>query len=105
HRYTLEFSSNPAWYAIQAMPYMMEYPHECAEQTFTRYYSNAIATHIMNSSLKIKKIVQDWGENSTDAFLSNLQKNQELKAVMLEETPWVLDANNEEQSKKNLAVL
>ncbi len=105
HRYTLEFTSNPAWYAIQAMPYMMEYPHECAEQTFTRYYSNAIATHIMNSSPKIKKIIEDWGENSPEAFLSNLQKNKELKAVILEETPWVLDAQNEENSKRNLAVL
>lgn len=105
HSYTLEFTSNPAWYAIQAMPYMMEYPHECAEQTFTRYYSNAIASHIMNSSPKIKKIIEEWGENSPEAFLSNLQKNQELKAVILEETPWVLDAQNEEASKRNLAVL
>ena len=105
HRYTLEFTSNPAWYAIQAMPYMMEYPYECAEQTFTRYYSNAIASHIMNSNPKIKKVIEDWGQNSPDAFLSNLQKNQELKEVMLQETPWVLDAKNEEQSKRNLAVL
>lgn len=105
HRYTVEFTSNPAWYALQAMPYMMEYPHECAEQTFTRYYSNAIASHIMNSNPKIKEIIEIWGEESPDAFLSNLQKNQELKAVILEETPWVLDAKNEEASKRNLAVL
>lgn len=105
HRYTVEFTSNPAWYALQAMPYMMEYPHECAEQTFTRYYSNAIASHIMNSNPKIKTIIEKWGEDSPDAFLSNLQKNQELKAVMLEETPWVLDAKSEEASKRNLAVL
>lgn len=57
HSYTLEFTSNPAWYAIQAMPYMMEYPHECAEQVFTRYYSNAIASHIMNSNPKIKSVI------------------------------------------------
>ncbi|MBK7127747.1 MAG: hypothetical protein IPH66_00075 [Crocinitomicaceae bacterium] len=105
HRYTLEFTSNPAWYAIQAMPYMMEYPYECAEQTFTRYYSNAIASHIMNSNPKIKEVIEAWGENSPDAFLSNLQKNEELKSVILQETPWVLDAQNEEQSKRNLAVL
>jgi Bacterial Alpha-2-macroglobulin MG10 domain/Alpha-2-macroglobulin family/MG2 domain len=105
HRYTVEFTSNPAWYALQAMPYMMEYPYECAEQTFTRYYSNAIATHIMNSNPKIQKIIEDWGENSPEAFLSNLQKNQELKSLMLEETPWVLDAKSEEQSKKNLSIL
>jgi len=105
HRYTLEFTSNPAWYALQSMPYMMEYPHECAEQTFTRYYSNAIATHIMNSNPKIKTIIEKWGEDSPDAFLSNLQKNQELKAVMLEETPWVLNAKSEEQTKRNLSIL
>lgn len=105
HRYTLEFTSNPAWYAIQAMPYMMEYPYECAEQTFTRYYSNAIASHIMNSNPKIKAVIEKWGKESPEAFLSNLQKNQELKSVILEETPWVLDAKSEEQSKKNLSVL
>lgn len=105
HSYTLEFTSNPAWYAIQAMPYMMEYPHECAEQTFTRYYSNAIASHIMNSNPKVKQVIDTWATESPEAFLSNLQKNQELKAVILEETPWVLDAKNEEASKRNLAVL
>ncbi len=105
HRYTLEFTSNPAWYAIQAMPYMMEYPYECSEQIFTRFYSNAIATHIMNSNPKIKQVIEDWGKNSPEAFLSNLQKNQELKELLLEETPWVLSAKNEEETKKNLSIL
>ncbi|WP_070138355.1 alpha-2-macroglobulin family protein [Crocinitomix algicola] len=105
HQFTLEFTSNPAWYAIQAMPYMMEYPHECAEQVFTRYYSNAIATHVMNSNPKVKEVVNRWKEESPEVFLSNLNKNQELKAVILEETPWVLDAQNESASKRNLAIL
>ncbi len=105
HRYTLEFTSNPAWYAIQAMPYMMEYPYECSEQIFTRYYSNAIASHIMNSNPKIKQVIEDWGKNSPEAFLSNLQKNQELKELLLEETPWVLNAKSEEETKKNLSIL
>lgn len=105
HRFTLEFTSNPAWYAVQAMPYMMEYPYECAEQTFTRYYSNAIATHLMNSNPKIREVIEKWGEDSPEAFYSNLQKNEELKSVLIQETPWVLDAKNEEESKRNLATL
>jgi uncharacterized protein YfaS (alpha-2-macroglobulin family) len=105
HRYTLEFTSNPAWYAVQAMPYMMEYPYECSEQIFTRYYSNAIAAHIMNSNPKIKQVIEDWGKNSPEAFLSNLQKNQELKELLLEETPWVLNAKSEEETKRNLSIL
>ncbi|MFK7786004.1 MAG: alpha-2-macroglobulin family protein [Crocinitomicaceae bacterium] len=105
HRLTLEYTSNPAWYAVQAMPYMMEFPHECAEQTFTRYYANSLASSIVNSSPKIKEVFEQWKESSPDAFLSNLEKNQELKSVMLQETPWVLDAKNESERKKRVALL
>lgn len=105
HRLTLEFTSNPAWYAVQALPYMMEYPYECAEQTFTRFYSNTIASHIANSSPKMKAVFDSWKNQSPDAFLSNLEKNQELKSAILEETPWVLDAKDETERKKRVGLL
>ena len=73
---------------------MMEYPYECAEQLFSRYYANSLASYIANESrtfgTKIKTIFDKW--KNTDALLSNLEKNQELKAVLLEETPWVREA-------------
>ncbi|MEL7148231.1 MAG: alpha-2-macroglobulin family protein, partial [Bacteroidota bacterium] len=78
HRYTLEFTSNPAWYAIQALPYLMEYPYECVEQTFSRYYANSIAAHVANSSPKIRRVFDAWKNIQPDALLSNLEKNQEL---------------------------
>ncbi len=102
---TVEYTTNPAWYAIQALPYLMEYPYECAEQTLNRYYANAIATRIVNSSPKIKAIFEKWKTLDTAALMSNLQKNEELKSVLLQETPWVLQAQNEEQQKKNIALL
>ncbi|MDQ6762589.1 MAG: alpha-2-macroglobulin, partial [Bacteroidota bacterium] len=102
---TVEYTANPAWYAIQALPYLMEYPYECAEQTFNRYYANAIATKIVNSSPKIKAIFEKWKTVDTSALLSNLQKNEEVKSVLLQETPWVLQAQSEEQQKKNIALL
>ena len=102
---TIEYTTNPAWYAIQALPYLMEFPYECAEQTFNRYYANSIATKIVNSSPKIKAIFESWKTTDTAALLNNLQKNEELKSVLLEETPWVLQAQNEEQQKKNIALL
>jgi hypothetical protein len=105
HRLTLEFTSNPAWYAVQALPYMMEYPYECSEQTFTRYYSNTIAAHIANSSPKMKAVFDSWKSQSPDAFLSNLEKNQELKSAILEETPWVLEAKDETERKKRVGLL
>ncbi len=102
---TIEYTTNPAWYAIQALPYLMEFPYECAEQTFNRYYANAIATKIVNSSPKIKAIFEKWKLTDTAALMSNLQKNEELKSVLLQETPWVLQAQSEEQQKKNIALL
>jgi hypothetical protein len=46
HALTIEYTSNPAWYAVQALPYLMDYPYECAEQTFNRYYANTLASYI-----------------------------------------------------------
>jgi uncharacterized protein YfaS (alpha-2-macroglobulin family) len=105
HALTVEFTSNPAWYAVQALPYLMEYPYECAEQVFNRYYANALATTIANASPRIKAIFERWKTSDTAALLSNLQKNEELKSVLLQETPWVLQAKSESQQKKNIALL
>ena len=102
---TVEYTSNPVWYAVQALPYLMEYPYECAEQTFNRYYANTLASFITQSTPKIKAVFEKWKTTDTAALLSNLQKNEELKSVLLQETPWVLDAQNENQQKKNIALL
>lgn len=108
---TLEFSSNPAWYAVQALPYLMEFPHECTEQIFSRYYANALATHIANSSPKTRKVFEQWRNQAVNetlarqSLLSNLEKNQELKSVLLEETPWVLNARDESERKRRVGML
>lgn len=102
---TLEFTANPAWYAVQALPYMMEYPYECSEQTFSRFYSNSIATNIANSSPKIRAVFEVWKSQSPDAFLSALEKNQELKNVVLTETPWVLAGKDESERKRRVGLL
>ena len=102
---TVEYTGNPAWYAVQALPYLMEYPYDCAEQTWNRYYANALAAHIANSSPRIEQIFKTWRDLDTSALLSNLQKNQELKSLLLEETPWVLAAKSEAEQKRNLALL
>lgn len=105
YKLTLEFTSNPAWYAVQALPYIMEYPWECAENTFARIYANSIASHIANSNPKIKQVFDTWAKYEPNALLSNLDKNEELKAVMLEETPWVNEAKDEGERKRRIGVL
>ena len=109
HKLTLEMTSNPAWYAVQALPYLMEYPYECNEQTFSRYYANALAQYITKSNPKIEAVFNQWNTStssvSSDALLSNLEKNQELKSLLIEETPWLRDAQSETEQKKRIALL
>ncbi|MBA6154230.1 alpha-2-macroglobulin [Gelidibacter gilvus] len=103
HKLTLEMTSNPAWYAVQALPYLMEYPYDCNEQIFSRYYANALASHIANSNPRIKEVFDQWA--SQDVLISNLEKNEELKSILIEETPWLRDAQSESEQKKRIALL
>ena len=104
---TIEFSSNPAWYAVQALPTLSTPDDDNALSLFTAYYVNSLAGYIANSNPKIAKIFDQWKnvKSSRDALLSNLQKNTELKNMLLEETPWVMAAQNETEQKRQIALL
>lgn len=108
HQYSVEMSANPAWYAIQSLPYMMEFPNECAEQIFTRLYANSIATHLANSNPSIKKVYQEWQrayQSGSGTLQSKLMENQDLRSTLIEETPWLGEARNETERMRNLGRL
>ncbi|NOJ76025.1 alpha-2-macroglobulin family protein [Empedobacter stercoris] len=100
---TFEMTTNPIWYAVFSLPYLREYPYECAEQVFSRLYGNMISEKVINSNPKIKAVFDDW--NKKGELKSKLQLNQELKNIILEETPWVKNAESEEEQMKQIAVL
>jgi hypothetical protein len=101
--FTVQMVSNPSWYAVLALPYLMEFPHECTEQTFNRFYANALARFIASSDPKIRRVFDQW--KGTPALDSPLEKNQDLKSVLVEETPWLRQAENESQARRNVGVL
>lgn len=103
HLFQLSFTSNPAWMAVQSLPYLMEYPYECSEQLFNRLYANTLSAQVLNAHPNIKGIFESW--KGTDAMKSELEKQQALKSVLLEETPWVMDAQSEAAQKAQIALL
>ncbi len=109
HQLTLEFTSNPVWYAVQALPYLMEFPYDCTEQIFSRYYAHSLASHIANSDPAIQRVFERWKQvdesSGQQSLVSNLEKNEELKGLLIRETPWLLNANSETERKKRLGVL
>ncbi len=100
---TVQMASNPAWYAVMSLPYLMEYPHQCSEQIFSRLYANALAQRIATSDPKIEKVFAQW--RGTAALDSPMTKNQDLKAVLLEESPWQRQAESESQARRNVGIL
>ena len=102
-RFTVQMVSNPSWYAVMALPYLMESPHPSTMSTFTRLYANGLGRHIANSDPRIQQVFDQW--RNTPALDSPLEKNQDLKSVMLEETPWLRQAKNESQARRNVGIL
>ncbi|WP_019947574.1 alpha-2-macroglobulin family protein [Hymenobacter aerophilus] len=106
---TLEMTPNPAWYAVQALPYLMEYPYECSEQVFSRLYANLLAAKILQSSPALRTTLAEWQRaaqaGDQAALSSKLEQNQELKNLLLQETPWLRDAQSETERMRRLAEL
>ncbi len=103
HKLTLEMTSNPAWYAVQALPYLMEFPYDCSEQIFARLYANSLARHIIEQKPRIKRVFEQWRER--DELQSQLQRNQDLKQLLLEETPWLMEGRNEAERMQRIGLL
>ena len=97
----LNFNANPMFYAIQALPYLAEGDEKYTTTTFQRYFTNKMAQEIIKNNPNIKEML-DEHEGDT---LSELEKYEELKAILLKETPWVLEAKSEAQQRANVAKL
>lgn len=106
-RLTVEFTSNPAWYAVQALPVVANPQQDDALSWATAYYANSLAASIVKANPRIRQIFDSWmAQGGTkDTFMSNLQKNQELKNILLAETPWLAEATNEAEQKQRIATL
>ncbi len=100
---TLEYTSNPTWLALQSLPYLMEFEHECSEQVFSRYYANSIATFVLNSNPKIAEVFESW--RKSEKPISKFDQNEKLKSIILSEMPWVLDNQSNQEINKRLALL
>lgn len=92
HKVTLHFNENPLWAAIHAMPYVSEGDEKYAITAFYRYFVNTMVMQIMESHPEIAKELENTYKNDT---LSELQKYEDLKAIILQETPWVVEAQHE----------
>ena len=106
-RLTVEFTAHPAWYAVQTLPVVANPQNEDALSWATAYYAHSLAAFIVKENPRIKQVFDSWKAQggTKETFMSNLQKNQELKNILLAETPWLTEATNEAEQKQRIATL
>ncbi len=106
-RLTVEFTGNPAWYAVQALPTLSQPCTDNATAWAAAYYANSLASYIANSQPHIKAVFDSWRMQGSkkETFLSQLQKNQDVKNILLEESPWLMEATTEAEQQARIATL
>lgn len=104
-RLTVEYTNNPAWLVIQSLPTLANPCTKDAMSLASAIYANSIGRMILTSSPKIAQVVKLWQQETgkETSLTSNLDKDEDLRALLLDETPWVADANRETEQKRLLA--
>ena len=102
---TLNFSTNPVWYAVQSLPYLANINTDRPETAFYVFYANSLSAYIADHVPNLMAYIKRWQIETPDALISQLEKDQDLKAIMLKETPWVLDAKSETEQRARIANL
>lgn len=103
HKLALEYTSTPIWYAIQALPALAEVTDPSNFQLFHVYFANSLSMGLLKRYPQIEEVFRRWAEETPDAFLSSLEKNNDLKQIVLSETPWLLEAQRETADRRRIA--
>lgn len=100
---TLELTTNPIWEIMFALPSLKNDQNSSADVIFNKWFADVLASEIFKANPKLKTVFEEY--QSKGLLNSNLEKNQELKQLLLDETPWVLESKNEEEQMQKLALL
>lgn len=103
----IEMTANPQWHIISSLPVLSTPANNDAVSWATAFYANSLSSHILRSNPKIKKVFDTWmmTAGKEDDFLSELKRNEALKNIVMTETPWLVEADNEEIRKQQIAFL
>jgi hypothetical protein len=102
--YTFQATTNPAWLALKALPYLMEYPYDCTEQIANRFFANQLAYATVSNRPVLEVVFRKWQEDP-EALKSELERNPSLKNALLTETPWLREARDEAQQRQRIGEL
>ena len=104
-RLTIEYTSNPTWLALQALPKIDSPKYDDALTLAAALYAASLEHEIAYLSPEIRQAAKRWAnEQTADTLLQNaLLRNPDLKNILLSETPWTVDADDISLRRRELS--
>lgn len=101
---TVEYTDNAVWQALMALPSVKEAKYDCATELISTIFVNQMAQRIANIYPEIPSVVEEWKKEGIHAT-SPLEQNQELKNVLMQQTPWMCEAKDESEQRAKIVEL
>jgi len=98
----VELYSNPTWIVLNALPILQSIDYPSSDQYTKKFFAQVVISSLMEKQPLLKKYLLGLNLNDTSQWQTTLSKNPALRDMLLEETPWVLEADKE---KENLMLL
>ncbi|MHB1922395.1 MAG: alpha-2-macroglobulin family protein, partial [Chitinophagaceae bacterium] len=102
---TVEWSANPAWYGLLALPSLTSGPYGNAEEIFNRFDAYYLADWVRSQTPELSNILAQWSSKDTAMLEGNLEQNQFLGSFIREQTPWVRSDQQESFERNQVAQL
>ena len=103
---TVEHVAEPLYLALQALPSLTAPTHSDVLSVASAYYGGSVAYHIAHEYPNVREAIDAWAkEENPQALESPLVKNQQLADILLNETPWVVEARQQKASRQRLSSL
>ena len=102
---TVEYTANPLWYAVTALPSVLEPSTDDAQSLSAAYYASTLATRLSSLYPQLKNAVDLWLYESGEELGGSLSMQEEPAGVVSDETPWMIGAKRETRLMQELQQL
>ncbi len=106
-RMTLQLCENPVWYVVTALPGLIDREATTSPEAALSIFSASIASGLLRDNPAIGEALREWNasDRSAETLVSMLDRNQELKTMLLQATPWMTDARDDTERMARLSLL
>ena len=103
---TVEHVSEPIYLALQTLPSLTAPVHNDVLSVASAYYGGSVAYHLAHKHTGLRTAIERWAkEEGSQALESPFVKNQQLANILVNETPWMIEAKQQKASRQRLLKL